>query len=300
MALINPESLQHTAPLFAVVAAGAALLEFLLRRFVTRQGYDSHAALASLGVAAGQIVSNGLSGLAIGALFGAVYALTPLRLPVDAWWSWALLFVAVEFLYYWQHRLSHEVYWLWATHSVHHTPEELTFPAASRLGWTGLISGLWVFFVPAVALGWRPEAVAAVLALNLRFQYFLHTELVGRLGPLEGVLNTPSAHRVHHASNPIYIDRNFGGVLLIFDRLFGTYQAERRDEACRYGLTEAVKSHNPFVIATAEWVRLLKAMTRAGSPGRALRIAAGYPGRRPNARPAPGPSEARYPPNRAA
>jgi sterol desaturase/sphingolipid hydroxylase (fatty acid hydroxylase superfamily) len=283
MALLTLEPFQQTAPLFALMAAGAALVEFVVRRFVTRQGYDGGAALASFGVAAGQILSNGLSGLAIGAIFGAVFALTPLRLPLDAWWSWAVLFLVVEFFYYWQHRLSHEVRWLWATHSVHHTPQELTLPAASRLGWTGLISGLWVFFLPVVALGWRPEAVAVVLALNLRFQYFLHTELVGRLGPLEGIINTPSAHRVHHASNPAYLDRNYGGVLLVFDRLFGTYAPERPDEPCRYGLTEPVTSRNPFVIATAEWVRLLHAMVRAGTPGRALRVAAGYPGERPGA-----------------
>jgi sterol desaturase/sphingolipid hydroxylase (fatty acid hydroxylase superfamily) len=269
------------AGLFLLVAAAAAIGEFAWRRYFSSRGYDGKATLATFGVAAGQLVSNGLSGIAIGAIYLAVYTATPFRQPLDAWWSWGLLFLLVEFCYYWQHRMSHEVRWLWATHSVHHSPNELTLPAASRLGWTGLISGLWVFFLPLVAMGFNPAAIALLITLNLRFQYFLHTELVGRLGPLEWIFNTPSAHRVHHASNPAYIDRNYGGVLIVFDRLFGTYAPERPEEACRYGLVTPQTSNNPLVIVTAEWRNLLGDMVRSGSPWTALKIAAGYPGARP-------------------
>jgi sterol desaturase/sphingolipid hydroxylase (fatty acid hydroxylase superfamily) len=120
-----------------------------------------------------------------------------------------------------------------------------------------------------------------VLVLNLRFQFFLHSELPPRLGPLEWIFNTPSAHRVHHASNADYLDRNYGGVLIVFDRLFGTYGRERPGEPCRYGLTEPVASNNPIRIAFHEWGRLIGDMAGAGGPVSALRVAMGYPGQRP-------------------
>lgn len=265
---------------FVAVALAFAGLEAWLRLHSGRS-YDRRALFGTLGVGLGQLVFNGLSGIAIGALYLAVYEVSPLRAPLDQAWSWGLLFLLSEFLYYWQHRMSHQVRWLWATHSVHHSAEELTLPAAFRLGWTGSISGLWLFFLPLPLLGWHPAAVAGALAINLRFQYFLHSELPPWLGPLEWIFNTPSAHRVHHASNPAYLDRNYGGVLIVFDRLFGTYARETKDDPCRYGLTEPVKSHNPVVIALHEWRRLLPEMRQAGSPWRALKIAAGYPGERP-------------------
>jgi len=243
--------------------------------------YDLRALFGTLGVGVGQVIFNGLAGVAIGTLYLALYEMTPLRAPLDQAWSWGLLFLLTEYLYYWQHRMSHEVRWLWATHSVHHSAEELTLPAAFRLGWTGSVSGLWLFFLPLPLLGWHPAAVATILAVNLRFQYFLHSELPPWLGPLEWVFNTPAAHRVHHASNAAYLDRNYGGVLIVFDRMFGTYARETNDDPCRYGLTVPVRSHNPVVIALHEWRRLLPDMRRAGSPWRALRIAVGYPGERP-------------------
>lgn len=265
---------------FLAAAVAFAVLEGWLR-IRSGRGYDRDALFGTLGVGLGQLVFNGLAGLGIGAVYLAAWSLTPLRQPLDAVWSWGLLFLLSEFLYYWQHRSSHEVRWLWATHSVHHSAEELTLPAAFRLGWTGSISGLWLFFLPLPLLGWHPAAVAAVLAFNLRYQYFLHSELPPWLGPLEWVFNTPASHRVHHASNPAYIDKNFGGVLIVFDRLFGTYARETKDDPCRFGLTEPVASNNPFVIALHEWGRLLPAMWRSGSPWKALRVAAGYPGVRP-------------------
>lgn len=268
------------ALIFLGVAIAFATLEAWLR-LRSGRGYDRSALLGTLGVGAGQLVFNGIAGIGIGAIYMAAWAWSPLKAPLDEPWSWALLFVLSEFLYYWQHRMSHEVRWLWATHSVHHSAEELTFPAAFRLGWTGSISGLWLFFLPLPLLGWHPAAVAAVLAFNLRFQYFLHSELPPWLGPLEWVFNTPCAHRVHHASNPAYLDKNFGGVLIVFDRLFGTYAREAPDDPCRFGLTEPVRSNNPVAIAFHEWRRLWGAMCKARSPWDALMVAVGYPGERP-------------------
>lgn len=265
---------------FLAVAIAVAGLEAWLR-IRSGRGYDWAALATTLGVGAGQILTNAIAGLGVGAIYLAAWTASPLRMPLDAAWSWAVLFVASEFLYYWQHRLSHEVRWLWASHSVHHSAEELTLPAALRLGWTGAASGLWLFFLPLPLLGWHPVAVVAVLGFNLHFQYFLHSELPPWLGPLEYAFNTPSAHRVHHASNPDYLDKNFGGVLIVFDRLFGTYARQTPNQPCRFGLTEPVRSNNPLVIAFHEWGRLIPDMRRAGSLWEALKVATRYPGERP-------------------
>jgi sterol desaturase/sphingolipid hydroxylase (fatty acid hydroxylase superfamily) len=162
-------------------------------------------------------------------------------------------FLLVEFAYYWMHRMSHTIAWMWATHSVHHSAEQLNLPAAIRLGATGLISLEWLPFVPLVYFGIAPAVVTGLLAFNLLYQFFLHSELIPKLGALEWVFNTPSHHRVHHARNERYLDRNFGGVLIVYDRLFGTVAIEREDEPPVYGLRGERRGLNPFVILFAGW-----------------------------------------------
>ncbi|PLP99896.1 sterol desaturase family protein, partial [Cupriavidus pauculus] len=193
-----------------------------------------------------------------------------------------LLFVGQEFCYYWYHRASHRIRFFWATHAVHHSPNELTLGTAYRLGWTGKITGTAIFFAPLVFLGVRPEVVLATLSLNLLYQFWLHTTWIPKLGWLEYVFNTPSAHRVHHASNVDYLDANYGGVLIIFDRLFGTYVAERDDQPCRFGLVHPTTTHNPLVNQFEHWISLGKDMMASGN----LLSAIGYllmpPGWAPN------------------
>jgi sterol desaturase/sphingolipid hydroxylase (fatty acid hydroxylase superfamily) len=134
-----------------------------------------------------------------------------------------------------------------------------------------------MFFAPLVWLGFPVAAVLGAVVLNLLYQFWLHTELVPRLGPLEWVLNTPRHHRLHHASNPEYIDRNFGGFLIVFDRLFGTFAADIEGVRCRFGLSEPLLSNNPLRIALNEWLRLLRDLGRAGSLRGAARILLGPP-----------------------
>ena len=148
--------------------------------------------------------------------------------------------------------------WLWATHSVHHSPNELNLAAAYRLGWTQRLSAGPVFFAPLVLLGFAPVIVGAALGLNLLYQFWLHAPWMPRLGPLEWVLNTPAHHRLHHASNPEYLDSNFGGVLIVFDRCFGSFRQERADVPPRYGLVEPMSSYNPFVIGSHEWIAIAR------------------------------------------
>lgn len=261
-----------------IIATVAILSEFAWRRWGARSGYDLRAAAASIGVAIGHGVSGIVTAGVLGAVYAAAWRYAPLRLPADNGWTWAAGFVLVEFAYYWFHRYSHTVRWLWASHAVHHSARELNFPAAVRLGWTNLISGGWLLFVPVVLLGFHPLMVTGLLAANLKYQFLLHTEMIGQLGPLEWVLNTPSHHRAHHATNPAYIDKNFGGVLIVFDRMFGTFAAERPDDRPRYGLVHPVTSDNPFVIAFHEWGRLLTDLRGARSARQAARVMFGPPG----------------------
>ena len=176
-----------------------------------------------------------------------------------------LLFIGQEFCYYWYHRASHRIRFFWATHAVHHSPNQLTLSSAYRLGLTGKLTGSAIFFAPLVWLGVRPEVVLATLSFNLLYQFWLHNTWTPKLGWLEYVFNTPSAHRVHHASNVDYLDANFGGVLVIFDRLFGTYVEERADEPCRYGLTTPTRSRNPLVVEFEHWVSLARDIASARS-----------------------------------
>lgn len=265
------------SPVLLAVIAVAVLIEWYWRARIAGRGYDAAAAAGSFGVALGNTLLKPLTGIVMGTAYLAAWNATPLHLPLGDWRVWVAGFIVMEFAYYWFHRWSHTVRWLWATHAVHHSASEMTLPAAIRLGWTGLISGAWLVFVPVILIGFHPALVAALFGANLAYQFFLHTEAVGKLGPLEWVFNTPSHHRAHHASNPRYIDRNYGGVLIVFDRLFGTYVEESADEPLRYGLAHAMESKNPFVIAFHEWRRLGADLLRAGSWRKAAALAFGPP-----------------------
>jgi sterol desaturase/sphingolipid hydroxylase (fatty acid hydroxylase superfamily) len=240
-------------PSILVAMLALAFAEWAWQRFGLKNSYDLGSSAASIGVAIGQVLLKPASGVAIIGAYTTLYSLTPLRLPGDDWRVWVVGFFAVEFAYYWFHRWSHRVNWLWATHAVHHSANELTLPAAIRLGWTGVISGGWLVFAPLVLLGFPPQMIGLLLGLNLLYQYLLHTEVVRHLGPLEWPLNTPSHHRAHHSSDGPWLDCNFGGVLIIFDRMFGTFVPEPEEGGLRYGLTDPVLSNNPFTIAFRQW-----------------------------------------------
>ena len=165
--------------------------------------------------------------------------------------GFAVAFLLQDFLYYWFHRASHRVRWLWASHVTHHSSERLNLSTAFRQSLTYPISGMWVFWLPMAWVGFAPDLIILVVGLNLAFQFFVHTELTGRPGRLGWLFNTPSMHRVHHARNPGYIDRNFAGVLTIWDRLFGTYVAET--ERPEYGIVRQLHTRNPLALTFHEW-----------------------------------------------
>ena len=208
------------------------------------------------------------------------YRLTTIEL--DSWRAFVLLIMGQEFCYYWYHRASHRVRWFWASHSVHHSPNELTLAAAFRISALGKLTASLVFFVPLVWLGFQPALVLASLALNLTYQFWIHATWIPKLGWLEYVINTPSSHRVHHASNLEYLDGNYGGVLIVFDRLFGSYIAEKDDLPCSYGLVKPQLSYNPLRVELDQWVALVKDFVSASGICNKLKFLVMPPGWSPN------------------
>lgn len=257
-------------------------LEALYYRFTLRRPYGWRVTASNLVVMAGRLASEALGKGVIVAVYVAVWHYRPFDIPMDRWESWVALFLLVDFAYYWLHRYSHEIRWMWALHSVHHSAQQITFSVAYRLGWTNLVSGPWLFLIPVCWIGFDPRAVGFAYAANLLYQFWLHTEIVPKLGFIEKFLNTPSNHRVHHAVNPEYLDRNYGGVLIIWDRLFGTYCEEKDGVPKVYGLVRQIDTLNPVKIAFAEWLAMLRDLASA----RTLRDVAGYlfgpPGWRPD------------------
>jgi sterol desaturase/sphingolipid hydroxylase (fatty acid hydroxylase superfamily) len=221
--------------------AGAICLEALISHRRQLGNYHWREVLANTSILAGMIGSK---------LLFAGYQLWVLQFfsehALVAWgegpWAYIAGFLLIDLLFYAYHYLSHRVKLLWAFHLVHHSSPWMNLTTAYRLNWLGGFVAP-VFFFPALLLGLSPTFVAVSVLLNLLYQFFLHTELVGKLGWLELVFNTPSNHRVHHGSNPKYLDKNFGGVLIVWDRIFGTYQAE--EERPTYGVTTGFEGHNP-------------------------------------------------------
>lgn len=266
----------------AVFVAAAVVEGLVLQR--RSEGYD----WAAFGVSLTDLLMRRLVDVALLSVAAPVLALawhhriasvepnTPVRL--------AGLFLGGELAYYAYHRASHRVRWFWATHAVHHSSNQLTLASALRLGWTVRVSGGALFFAPLVWLGYAPSAVVTVLLLSLAYQFGLHTTWVPRLGPLEWVFNTPSHHRVHHGSNPEYLDCNYGGVLIVFDRLFGSFVAERADLPPRYGLVRPLHSRNPLKVAFHEWLNLARDLRRTPDGRTRMAVLFGPP-------PSPSPTE---------
>jgi len=231
--------------IFLAIILIAIIAEAVWSHHQEKGVYNTKEALGNLGILIGNNLLKPLSLAWKYLVFTAVVPFQIVDLPINLLTVLLTFFVA-EFAYYWYHRLSHETPLLWTMHHTHHSSPWMNLTTAVRLNWLGsFISPL--FFLPFILIGFSPEIFAASLALGLFYQFFLHTEAIGRLGIFEGrFFNTPSAHRVHHGSNEKYIDKNYGGMLIIYDRIFGTY--ERETEKVKYGVTSGFLSHNPIKI----------------------------------------------------
>lgn len=179
------------------------------------------------------------------------------KFPVDWWWSWLILFLLDDFVYYWFHRASHELRFFWNFHVVHHSSNHYNLSVAVRQSWFGT-SVSWVFYAPLMLLGFAPWMFAIMHGANLLYQFWIHTRFVKSLGSFEQILNTPSHHRVHHGSNDHYLDKNYAGVLIVWDRLFGTFISE--SEEPRYGTVKPLKSYNWLWINTHAWAEMFAAI----------------------------------------
>jgi len=257
----TPELLDPT--LLAVPGfVGLLLLELAVVRLSGRDDYEAKDTTASLLMGVGNLATDAaLGGISV-ALLLAVWAATPL----DLGWGWpvfVLCFLADDFRFYWSHRLHHVSRWFWGVHIAHHSSQHYNLSTALRQPWLDHLSGAVLLRVPLVLLGFHPAIIAFCYALNLIYQFWIHTEHIKKLpAPIELVFNTPSHHRVHHASNPRYLDANFAGTLIVWDRLFGTFIPELADEPPRYGLLKNIGTFNPVRIALHEWIAIAKDATR--------------------------------------
>ena len=254
-------------------------VELVVARLVARDVYRLADSFADLSCGILQQVLEVFLKTALFAGYLGLHASHRLFDVPTAAWAWAVCFVGVDFLYYWFHRLSHEVAAGWAAHAVHHQSEEYNLSVALRQGALQPAFS-WVFYLPLALLGFPPAMFLAVSSFNTLYQFWIHTRLVGRLGPLEWVLNTPSHHRVHHARNPRYVDRNHGGTLIVWDRLFGTFRAEADEPV--YGVTKPLASWNPVWANLAEWASLWDVARRASRPLDRARVLWKQPGWRPD------------------
>jgi sterol desaturase/sphingolipid hydroxylase (fatty acid hydroxylase superfamily) len=253
-----PEDMSPILILLAVpLFIGTFWGEAWLRR---RRGmsFDVADGATSVGMGAGFLAINLLASGAALALFQVLYEHRFWDLGGGAW-VWGLALVADDFVFYWAHRTSHEIRFFWATHEAHHSSEQYTLTTALRQPWTEPLAV--VFWFPLPLLGLPPETLLATHTVNLIYQYWIHTELVGRLGILEWILNTPSHHRVHHGSNPRYIDRNHGGIFIVWDRLFGTFEPETEPPV--YGLTKPLAKRGVLHASFHEWLAMLRDLRRA-------------------------------------
>jgi sterol desaturase/sphingolipid hydroxylase (fatty acid hydroxylase superfamily) len=261
------------------------LLELVWTRRLRREGaqgllgYEKRDTCASLAMGIGNVLISAFTTLGAVALWTWGYEHRVLSLGEPSrWWSWVVLFFAEDLCYYWFHRSHHAVRLLWAAHVNHHSSQYFNLSTALRQPWFTPVTGP-IFWLPLAFAGFPPFMILTAEAVSLIYQFWIHTETIGRLPrALELILNTPAHHRVHHGKNAAYLDRNHGGVLIVWDRLFGTFTEEQTGDPVRYGLPHDLTSFNPFWIAVHEFVAIARDVRRAPSLGTALGYVFAPPG----------------------
>lgn len=272
-----PSPVDLAVPAFVALV----LLEMLLVRRTGRGAYDWRDTGTSLTLGLGSTLAGALTAGAVFAIAMWAWQFRLFDIPY-AWWAFLLAFVLDDLAYYVFHRSAHRVRWFWASHVIHHSSQHYNLSTALRQTWTGFLSVSFLFRLPLFLIGFPPAMVFFVAGLNLVYQFWIHTEQVGRLPRwVEAVMNTPSHHRVHHATNPRYLDRNYAGVFIVWDRLFGTFEPERDDEPPRYGVIRNLPSFNPLWAAVHEWVAIGRDVARARSLRDLLGYCFGPPGWKP-------------------
>ena len=256
-----PNVTQMAIPLFVI---GIFLELFLIRFRGAKGAYETRDTLTSLLMGAGNVVA----GLTLG-----LFALAALT------WVWQfrffdlgtsfavgfLAFIVDDLRYYVYHRIAHTSRWVWAEHINHHSSQHYNLSTALRQSWTGLFTGMFVLQIPMVLLGFHPKLLVFVFGFNLVYQFWIHTELIDKMWrPIEFIMNTPSHHRVHHATNPRYLDSNYAGTLIIWDRMFGTFVPELEEDRPRYGIVKNIGTFNPVKVAFHEWIGMFQDALQPG------------------------------------
>ena len=193
---------------------------------------------------------------------------------IPIWALWIITFISIDLVFYIYHRMSHRIRFLWAIHLSHHSSEEMNFAVSFRQAWFGPISKI-PFFMVLPLLGFDPTIVAVAGVISTLWGIVGHTQLIGKLGPLEWIFNTPSHHRVHHGSNKQYIDKNYGNLLIIWDRMFGTFEPE--EEAVKFGLVNNVNTFNPVKVTFIAWMSMIKDLKQKKSFFEAIKVIFGPP-----------------------
>ncbi|MEM9937495.1 MAG: sterol desaturase family protein [Pseudomonadota bacterium] len=280
---MTPEALAEYGTYFddALFLIGGAILAIELLKGLFSGSLKGHGLLGMVASASTQIPYLLVEIFLMSFLYiGMVIAadnLAPWTMPLTIWTA-ALALLVCDFVYYWEHRIAHQVRILWTQHAVHHSSRDMNILVGIRFGpFESFLSAVMHF--PLIFLGFPPELVFFGILVVLAYQTWIHTELIGKLGPLEYVLNTPANHRVHHGCDDKYIDKNYSGILIIWDRLFGTFQAE--EETPRYGLKRDYDSTNPLSVWISEWPAFFRDLAGSRSVPEALMYVFGRPGWKP-------------------
>jgi len=256
---MSPNLIHYAIPGFVLLL----LAEVIFAAVQKKDLYETKDAVSSIAMGLGNVFLGLFTKAIILGVYSFVYQFR-LFTPGFVWWAWILCFFADDLSYYWFHRTSHSVRFFWASHVIHHSSRKYNLATALRQNWTGNFTGTFLFWTWMPLLGFHPAMVMSMQAISLIYQFWIHTEAIHRLpGWIEWFFNTPSHHRVHHASDIKYLDRNHAGVLIIWDRLFGTFTPE--EERPVYGLTKNIYTYNPLRIATHEWVDIWKDLRQARS-----------------------------------
>lgn len=250
----------YAVPAFVLLV----LAEMLWARKCRPDAYEPRDTLTSLAFGLGSTVAGVFTAGIVAALSLWLYQFRLFDIGW-IWWAWVLCFVLDDLAYYAFHRMAHRVRWFWASHVNHHSSQHYNLSTALRQTWSGFFAVSFAFRLPLVLIGFHPAMLAICAGFNLIYQFWIHTEAIGRMPRwFEAVMNTPSHHRVHHATNPRYLDRNYAGVFIVWDRMFGTFEQERPDEErIRYGIVKQLGSFNLLWAVFHEWIGIFEDVRRA-------------------------------------
>lgn len=246
-----PNLVHYAIPFFIATV----IIEVILTVKVKLEDYHFKDAITSISMGLGNVIIGLFTKAMILGIFLFLYQYRIFTIPFT-WWAWVLLLFAEDFAYYWNHRIAHESRLFWASHVVHHSSQKYNLATALRQTWTGSFY-TFIFWLPLILVGFHPVMVLMQMSISLLYQYWIHTELIDKMPRwFEFIFNTPSHHRVHHATNPQYLDRNHAGIFIIWDRMFGTFEPEVEKPV--YGLVTNIETYNPVKVAFIEWYNMLK------------------------------------------